>query len=307
MSEEATELLENENVTSRIDSSVFDERTSFVHKLNRIDFNFEDLREEQLSEDNSTVNAVDGRIYNFDHTVSTVEGININDLAMMKIEDVLQREELEATTRRSSMCEAISRDMLEIQESQIRHAFHDVNFLRAHMASLCQDHTKLTIQKHYLVRFAHASVKESYARKKYRAIVLAAALKDSKTMNTLENSNLQQDWINRINNDITVRDNLHTIYHDKESNPNLQVKKKHEFEYHRAKAILKADFYAFKTAWPNSGYTIESAQIAIMAARMTSSSSAAFDRRNTSISEISVHVTTTDISADSTVYTLGSL
>jgi hypothetical protein len=165
------------------------------------------------------------------------------ELAERRTEEILAFETQEAIDRRALKCFRTGSEVVSRQESEINAAFFEVNYYRAELAELCTNTTMNLFEKQYLVKYANAVMKELNCRKVYSKIVLTAAQNDI----NVKTPNAFEDWLYRIQNDSSVVVDLRAIRDNKEMNKRLHDRKKNEFDYNRAKAILKADKKAFKS------------------------------------------------------------
>jgi hypothetical protein len=229
-----------------------DEDSLCCSKVNRLPEDFDELMcfvEENLDEKEPT----EAELV-FRHTESYDINSTPEESAHRKVLLVLTRETMDAALVRSSQNYKMSDDFLSRQETEINSAFYDVNYLRAAIASSCDDKTKSTLEKRYLIKYAHASVKELSSRKAYAKIVLNSALKDQHD----KINGACINWVYRIQNDEKSRDEWQNIRQNKDLNQTLCLRKKNDFEYYRSKAILKADIKAFKAAYPGLDYSANS-------------------------------------------------
>ena len=166
-----------------------------------------------------------------------------------RIEAILRHETQLGMNLRASQAYKISKEMLARQEHDIHEAFGEVNYLRAELAEIVPNKVIPAYKKRILAKYIRANRKELAARQHYATIVLAAAMADAAAFRSNE------EWKNRVENDLFVKQESKNIKNDKELNKAMVLRKKHEYDYNRTKAILKADYNALQAAWPGVDYT----------------------------------------------------
>lgn len=165
-----------------------------------------------------------------------------------QIEAILQYETVIAINMRASQSEGLSRDMLARQQEGINKAFSEVNFLRAELVELYNNKTMGFFKKKLLIKYITANRKELSSRTHYAELAMTAAMSDAKR----GDPELLNEWKTRIESDFAVVMESRTLRNDKELQKNPVLKKKHEYDYNRAKAIYKADYAAVEAAWPDA-------------------------------------------------------
>lgn len=170
------------------------------------------------------------------------------EIRQNQIEAILQYETVIAINLRASQSEGLSRDMLARQQDDINKAFSEVNFLRAELVELYNNKTIGFFKKKLLLKYITANRKELSSRARYAELAMSAAMSDAQK----NDPELLEDWKTRIESDFAVVTETRVLRNDKEISKNPVLKKKHEYDYNRAKAIYKADYAAVETAWPDA-------------------------------------------------------
>lgn len=165
-----------------------------------------------------------------------------------QIEAILQYETVLAINLRASQSEGLSRDMLARQQEDITKAFAEANFLRAELVELYNNKTMGFFKKRLLLKYIAANRKELSSRTHYAELALAAAQCDA----TRGDPELLEEWKTRIESDFAVVLETRALRNNKELSKNPVLKRKHEYDYNRAKAIYKADYAAVEAAWPHA-------------------------------------------------------
>lgn len=166
-----------------------------------------------------------------------------------RIETILRHETNLGINLRSAQAFRISKEMLARQEHDIHEAFAEVDYLRAELAEIVPNKVIPAYKKRILAKYITANRKEIAARQHYATIVLSAAMADAAAFRSNE------EWKNRVENDLLVKQESKIIKSDKNLNKQLVLRKKHEYDYNRTKAILKADYNALQAAWPGVDYS----------------------------------------------------
>lgn len=166
-----------------------------------------------------------------------------------RVEAILKHETNLGINLRSAQAYRISKEMLARQERDIHESFSEVDYLRAELAEIVPNKVIPAYKKRILAKYIRANRKEVAARQHYATLVLTAAMGDAAAFKS------NDDWKNRVENDVLVKQESKIIKTDKELNKLLVLRKKHEYDYNRTKAILKADYNALQAAWPGVDYS----------------------------------------------------
>ena len=161
-------------------------------------------------------------------------------LRQYRVKSILN-DEVESTNSliKSFQSKEMNQDMKDRQAKDIEEAFFEPNYLRAELADLVPN----TSSRLFLLRkYITTNIVELQCRKRYKAIVIASALHDAKMGETNE------QWALRVASDVQLVSA--TLALRKQRNKDLVLRKRYEYDHNRAKAILKADSLALKTAWP---------------------------------------------------------
>ena len=185
----------------------------------------------------------------FDHLKSeeycSRESLNV--LRKSKIEEILKSETDYDIELRSGLSK-MSPEMLIRQENDLHKSFADVNYLRAELAELALNRDIPFFRKGLIAKYVVTNRRELHARRVYADLVRAAAVED------LQLGASNQEWVNRVETDIGVVKETRRVRLENKNVPDVVLRKKHDYDYNRAKAILKADLAALTSIWPSDGY-----------------------------------------------------
>jgi hypothetical protein len=164
--------------------------------------------------------------------------------------NLLETERAENTKLRLAHSFPDAHELILQQQKDVDSCFCEVNYLLAELAELCADENRYTVEKINISGRLKGSLKELAAQKRYAVHIMKTTLENCKETNSIFS---EASFKSRIHNNLRIKHHYKTILKDP---PKISfiTHKKYEWKYARAKAIMRADIKAFKTAWPNSDY-----------------------------------------------------
>ena len=163
---------------------------------------------------------------------------------LQRVIEILESELDTAVCLRASQSGKMSREMLRRQEADIDAAFREVNYLRAELRELANDSTIPYYRKPLLSKYLAANVKELSSREHYGMLALTSASSDAASGLT------NKEWKLRVICDCKVVVEARKIRDKPALNKVIAERKKNEYDYNRAKSILKSDYDALCLTWP---------------------------------------------------------
>lgn len=170
--------------------------------------------------------------------------VDDESMRLQRVVEILESELDTAVCLRASQSGKMSQEMLRRQEADIDAAFREVNYCRAELRELANNDSIPNYRKPLLTKYLAANMKELSSREHYGMLVLTSATNDAAAGLT------NKEWKLRVICDCKVVVETRKMRDKPALNRSMSDRKKNEYDYNRAKSILKSDYDALCLTWP---------------------------------------------------------